>query len=173
MSERPPLFVDQTDSRATHLTGTFSARRTPHGEDLPAGDVPERASRVVDPVGQAATRAQAWEEGVATALNHAILDADGVRLRLEHLDGRAWVNPYAGCDEITVARPHVPYGPAHLPAGEADAGYLREAARTLEEHVRPFGSNLRATVVQLLRDAADAVHHATSTASDAARGRQA
>ena len=39
-------------------------------------------------------QAQAWDEGVATALNHAILNEDGITLRLEHLDGRTWENPY-------------------------------------------------------------------------------
>lgn len=38
--------------------------------------------------------AEAWGKGVTTALNHAILNADGITLRLEHLDGRPWENPY-------------------------------------------------------------------------------
>jgi len=38
--------------------------------------------------------ARVWEEGVATALNHAIRNDDGITLRLEHLDGRKWDNPY-------------------------------------------------------------------------------
>lgn len=38
--------------------------------------------------------AKAWQEGVGTALNHAILNPDGITLRLEHLDGRTWDNPY-------------------------------------------------------------------------------
>lgn len=38
--------------------------------------------------------AEAWAAGVATALNHAILNKDGITLRLEHLDGRPWANPY-------------------------------------------------------------------------------
>lgn len=39
-------------------------------------------------------RAEAWDEGVAVALNHAIRNEDGITLRLEHLDGRPWANPY-------------------------------------------------------------------------------
>lgn len=40
--------------------------------------------------------AKAWDEGVKTALNYAIQNEDGMTLRLEHLDGRPWVNPYSG-----------------------------------------------------------------------------
>lgn len=46
---------------------------------------------------QSATRsllATGWDAGVAVALNHAILNEDGVTLRLEHLDGTPWPNPY-------------------------------------------------------------------------------
>lgn len=39
-------------------------------------------------------RAEAWDEGVAVALDHAILNPDGITLRLEHLDGRPWTNPH-------------------------------------------------------------------------------
>lgn len=59
--------------------------------------------------------------------------------------------------DITIPRPHVPYGPHGVPEDEADANYLRDAARKLEEFYRPFGSNLRATVVLLIRDAAAAI----------------
>lgn len=41
----------------------------------------------------------AWAEGVATALNHAIQNDDGITLRLEHLDGRPWTNPYPKVSE--------------------------------------------------------------------------
>lgn len=58
---------------------------------------------------------------------------------------------------VTIPRPHVSHGPQGVPASQADADYLREAARKLETHYKPFGSNLRATVVQLIRDAADAI----------------
>lgn len=58
---------------------------------------------------------------------------------------------------ISVPRPHVPFGPQQLTEDQADADYLREAARKLEEHYKPFGSNLRATIVKLIRDAAEAI----------------
>lgn len=72
---------------------------------------------------------------------------------------------------ITVPRPHVPFGPDGVPAGQADAHYLHEAAQKLEEHYRPFGSNLRATVVQLIRDAADAVEATTEGTGNDEEGR--
>ena len=52
----------------------------------------EQADAFCDAVRTA--RAEAWDEGVAVALNHAIRNEDGVTLRLEHLDGRPWANPY-------------------------------------------------------------------------------
>jgi hypothetical protein len=41
------------------------------------------------------TAEKAWDDGVKTALNHAIRNEDGITLRLEHLDGRPWLNPHA------------------------------------------------------------------------------
>jgi hypothetical protein len=41
-----------------------------------------------------AVKAEAWDEGWAVALNHAIRNPDGITLRLEHLDGQPWANPY-------------------------------------------------------------------------------
>ena len=58
---------------------------------------------------------------------------------------------------ISIPRPHVPHGPASLTEDEADANYLREAASTLDEYYKPFGSNLRATIVKLIRDTAEAI----------------
>jgi hypothetical protein len=58
--------------------------------------------------------------------------------------------------EITVPRPHVPFGPKGIHADQSDAKYLREAARNIE-FSRCMGSNLTATVTKMLRDAADAV----------------
>jgi hypothetical protein len=66
--------------------------------------------------------------------------------------GDLGVEPAA--NTITIPRPHVPFGPKHKTEDEADADYLREAARTMEDFYKPYGSNLRATVVKLLRDAA-------------------
>ena len=57
---------------------------------------------------------------------------------------------------LTVPRPHVPHGPKGVPADQADADYLREAARTVE-FSRCMGSNLTATVVKLLNDCAAAL----------------
>lgn len=57
---------------------------------------------------------------------------------------------------ITIPAPHVPHGPVGIPQGEADAMYLRRAADRIRD-ARPFGSNLTATVVKLLNDAAAAV----------------
>ena len=51
------------------------------------------AQPTADPT-TAEIRARAWDEGVRTALNHAIGNDDGVTLRLEHLDGTPWANPY-------------------------------------------------------------------------------
>lgn len=60
-------------------------------------------------------------------------------------------------ESITVPRPHVPFGPQGVLPEVADAAYLHRAARDLEKHYRPFGSNLRARVVKLVHDAADAI----------------
>lgn len=67
------------------------------------------------------------------------------------------VNQSTAVDVITIPRPHVPFGPEGLPAEAADAAYLRRAARDLEKHYKPFGKNLRATVVKLVHDAAEAI----------------
>lgn len=60
-------------------------------------------------------------------------------------------------EQVLVPRPHVLNGPKGIPEAEADADYLRKAARNLRDHYKPFGSTLRATVVDLLNAAADAV----------------
>lgn len=60
-------------------------------------------------------------------------------------------------DHILIPRPHVPNGPRTIPVDAADAQYLREAARKLEDFYKPFGSTLRATIVKLINDAADAI----------------
>jgi len=57
---------------------------------------------------------------------------------------------------IAIPRPHVPHGPKYLTADEADIAYLREAAWRIRA-IRPFGSNLTATVAKLIDDAADAI----------------
>lgn len=57
---------------------------------------------------------------------------------------------------ITVPRPHVPHGPEGVPAAQADADYLRSAARNFR-YRKVCGSNLTETVCRLLTDAADAL----------------
>ena len=42
----------------------------------------------------AEARAEGWDEGVAVALDRAIRNPDGITLRLEHLNGDPWSNPY-------------------------------------------------------------------------------
>ena len=59
-------------------------------------------------------------------------------------------------DSITIPAPHVPYGPKGVPEAKATADYLREAACTFRAK-KPFGSNLGATVIKLLDDAAEAL----------------
>lgn len=93
---------------------------------------------------------QQWREHVVDAMlaGAALPDVVG--------DGAGRTGTQTG-EVITVLRPRVPHGPAHLTEDEADADYLRKAARDLAGHYKPFGSNLRATVVRLLEDAADAI----------------
>lgn len=62
-----------------------------------------------------------------------------------------------GPQHITIPRPHVPFGPQHLTNNASDAQYLHTAATELEQFYQPFGSNLRATVVKLIQDAAQAI----------------
>ena len=60
-------------------------------------------------------------------------------------------------ERITVPRPHVPHGPRLLTENESDVMYLRKAAKDLRDHYKPFGSNLRATIIKLIEDAADQI----------------
>ena len=39
-------------------------------------------------------KAEAWDEGVATALNYAKRQPDGITLKLETFGGDGWPNPY-------------------------------------------------------------------------------
>ena len=68
-------------------------------------------------------------------------------------------------DAITIPRPHVPYGPDAITADQADAAHLCRAARDLEKHYKPFSSTLRATIVKLVNDAADAIKSGRATRS--------
>jgi hypothetical protein len=65
-------------------------------------------------------------------------------------------------DAINIPRPHVPYGPIGIPEHMADADYLDHAAASLEGHYEVGGSNVRATVVKLLRDTAAALRAASA-----------
>lgn len=60
-------------------------------------------------------------------------------------------------EQITIPRPHVPHGPEGMTANESDSQYLRKAAKDLRDHYKPFGSNLRATIIKLIEDAADQI----------------
>lgn len=83
----------------------------------------------------------------AAELNH--LHAEGQRR------GRA-IREALGSQTITVRRPHVNFGPKGVPMNQADADYLRDAARNIH-HARCLGSNLTSTVMALLLDAARAI----------------
>lgn len=67
-------------------------------------------------------------------------------------------------DYIVIPRPHVPFGPETLTPDVSDVQYLRKAARNIENFYKPFGSNLRATIVKLLDDAANAIEQASQDA---------
>ena len=69
---------------------------------------------------------------------------------------------------IAIPVPHVPFGPAGVPVLVADANYLDHAASNLEGKFEVGGSNVRATVVKILRDVAfglRAAHRATTDGS--------
>lgn len=65
---------------------------------------------------------------------------------------------------LVVPIPHVPFGPAEVPELVADATYLDHAASNLEGRFEVGGSNVRATVVRLLRDTATALRAAHRSA---------
>lgn len=72
------------------LNARLAALGFPRCACHPAEDDSERC--LPDPAHWLAeVRAEAWAEGVAVALNHAIRNEDGITLRLEHFDSR---NPY-------------------------------------------------------------------------------
>lgn len=70
--------------------------------------------------------------------------------------------PTTQAERLTIPRPHVPFGPEGIPADQADADYLRDAARNIE-FSRCMGSNLTATVVKLLNDCATAIDEREAT----------
>jgi len=88
--ERPPIFSrclcgwrSEEDHRA-HVAE--EVRKALAAAGLLVGGVPGRS--------EAEIKAEAWDEGVATSLEHAIRNDDGITLRLEHVDGSPWANPY-------------------------------------------------------------------------------
>lgn len=69
---------------------------------------------------------------------------------------------------ITIPAPHVPHGPVGVPENVADADYLRAAVRNIEYQTRGerlWGSNLTATIIKLLNDAANALDGVPTTFS--------
>lgn len=48
---------------------------------------------------------EAWESGVATALNYAKRGSDGISLKLVTFEGEAWTNPYRRSDSPSQAWP--------------------------------------------------------------------
>ena len=64
---------------------------------------------------------------------------------------------------LVIPIPHVPFGPQGVPELVADATYLDHAASNLAGKFEVGGSNVRATVVKLLRDVAFALHAAHSS----------
>lgn len=70
--------------------------------------------------------------------------------------------------DIKIPRPHVANGPDGVTEEQADAAYLREAAEDLQDFLKPFGSTLRATIVKLIRDSADAIEAQTSADENSA-----
>lgn len=65
---------------------------------------------------------------------------------------------------LVVPVPHVPFGPEGVPAMLADATYLDHAASNLEGKFQIGGSNVRATVVRMLRNVATALRAAHGSA---------
>lgn len=63
-------------------------------------------------------------------------------------------------ENVTIPRPHVPYGPVGVPTEIADADYLDHAARNLAGGYAVGGYNVTATVIKLLHDTATALRAA-------------
>lgn len=71
--------------------------------------------------------------------------------------GYDWTRADEPTGTVTIPRPHVPFGPKSISEDEADQKYLLGAADDLEKFYKPFGNNLRQTVVKVLRDCATAI----------------
>lgn len=90
---------------------------------------------------------------------HEVYEFDDDEIqRAKTLEHRAKVTiTFDADDHVVITRPHVPHGPKQLTADASDVQYLREAAQKIQDFYKPFGSNLRATIVKLIDDAADAI----------------
>lgn len=67
---------------------------------------------------------------------------------------------------IKIPRPHVPFGPTHMPELLADADYLDHAARSLAGGYSVGGYNVTSTVIKLLHDTATALRAAHDGGKD-------
>ena len=99
--ESAVMDLEPIEERANEFAtwvGKFDSTQRIPAAFASAADVPalvEEVKRLRAEVARLrAATSPAWDEGVAVALNHAIRNEDGITLRLEHLDGRPWVNPY-------------------------------------------------------------------------------
>ncbi|GAA1812620.1 hypothetical protein [Nesterenkonia flava] len=100
------------------------------------------------------------KELLVDAIQETTLDGDAMTGRFpeERIAERILerFNVTQGEKHISIPRPRVLHGPDYLTPDQATFMYLHEAADKLEQFHKPFGSNLNAVVVKLLRDAANA-----------------
>lgn len=123
-------------------------------EPLNLEAIKARASQATG-LGDRALTLGEWQTVAYSATDVWPLVAEVERLRQAHIPGDEGLQ-----DTITIPRPHVPFGPDHIPEREADADYLRSAVRNikhLERGERIWGSNLTATIIKLLLDSAAAL----------------
>lgn len=100
------------------------------------------------------------KELLVDAIQETTLDGDAMISRFpeEQIAERILerFNVTQGEEHISIPRPRVLHGPDYLTPDQATFMYLHEAADKLERFHKPFGSNLNAAVVKVLRDAANA-----------------
>lgn len=104
--DRETRIANEIEYRVRTAVARFRQVEKRHGVDeaLEAVNAEVRTGReaaatlaaplVVDEAKLAEEKAAAWEDGVATALNHAKRGTDGISLCLVTFDGYAWPNPY-------------------------------------------------------------------------------
>ncbi|MDQ0726832.1 hypothetical protein [Microbacterium sp. W4I20] len=161
-----PLFARDGETSAGHARLGYDAADAILAAGFRRTDLPEPSA---DGIGPRHVPSR-WEETVriieSVALPQGSLPtheaeqiADAILARSECLH---WTPEPQGepSDALTIPRPHVPYGPVGIPEHEADADYLEHAASSLESHHEVGGSNVRATVVGILRDVATALRAA-------------